>query len=403
MSKVHIVCPNPTTVMKRVKDSVSKDELYQNLWIVSRDSYKRCNTDYNHGDRNLFRCISPLTLKYYTLVFQRYSAVYDQVFIPGKEYYFIATSDGSRGSLYRTSGGNCQHRNMKLRIIVCVDNKDPRCSLQRTATTITSTTTTKTTIRRPTSTNATTKIASTAAEIQATVLSTNPGSTILRTTNSITHAPVEEVRLPTTLPTSKSSPSVVTKKSTKKVTQTVLARASSGDKSISKHRSLLVSEMNWIIIVPLVACLLLSLIGNMILICRLRLRQNEYDLNEKDHKIVEAVPVKHLEPPKIESRIDKPLLLFRRSEDVTEVWSVLDWRMPLEPTRKEKASSVASTVSLDTALASLKVLQLFWDRFEKKSIILKKKSEMCIYIYIRRGNGIFVIALRARIPTVDRP
>ena len=89
MSKIHIVCPNPTTIMKKVKANKSRDKLYQNLWIVSRDSYEHCNTDYTPGSRRLLRCIYPLRLKYYPLVFQRYSALSSQVFIPGKEYYFI--------------------------------------------------------------------------------------------------------------------------------------------------------------------------------------------------------------------------------------------------------------------------------------------------------------------------
>lgn len=89
MSKIHIVCPNPTTIMKKVKANKSRGKLYQNLWIVSRDSYERCDTDYTPGSRLLLRCIYPLRLKYYTLVFQRYSALSSQVFIPGKEYYFI--------------------------------------------------------------------------------------------------------------------------------------------------------------------------------------------------------------------------------------------------------------------------------------------------------------------------
>ena len=80
-----------------------------------------------------------------------------------------------------------------------------------------------------------------------------------------------------------------------------------------------VSEMNWIIIVPLMACLLLSLIGNIILVCRLRVRQNEYCVTEKCNAIVEAAPVKHLESPKIQPRKEKALLLFRRSEDVSDV------------------------------------------------------------------------------------
>ena len=89
MSKIHIVCPNPTTIMKKAQNNIDKDNLYQNLWIVSRESYDHCNTDYAQGSRLLLRCVTPLMLKYYTLVFQRYSAVSSQVFIPGKEYYFI--------------------------------------------------------------------------------------------------------------------------------------------------------------------------------------------------------------------------------------------------------------------------------------------------------------------------
>ena len=66
------------------------------------------------------------------------------------------------------------------------------------------------------------------------------------------------------------------------------------------------------------ACLLLSLLGNVILVCRLKVRQQEYDLPGKDHK-QETVPEKHMDPPKTESTVEKTLLLFRRSADVTEV------------------------------------------------------------------------------------
>lgn len=71
--------------------------------------------------------------------------------------------------------------------------------------------------------------------------------------------------------------------------------------------------------IPLVACLLLSLMVNIILFCRLKKRQQEYDLDEKELKITEASMVKPLEKSRIESRVDKTWLLCRRSADVTEV------------------------------------------------------------------------------------
>lgn len=80
-----------------------------------------------------------------------------------------------------------------------------------------------------------------------------------------------------------------------------------------------VLDLNWTVVIPLMACLLLSLMVNIILVCRLKKRQQGYDLDEKDNKIIEGVVVKHSEKPKIDSRVDKTWLLCRRSADVTEV------------------------------------------------------------------------------------
>ena len=81
-----------------------------------------------------------------------------------------------------------------------------------------------------------------------------------------------------------------------------------------------VADLNWTIMIPLVACLLLSLIVNIILICRLKKRQQGYDLDEKELKTTETAAVKPIEKSTIEPRIDKTWLLCRRSADVTEVW-----------------------------------------------------------------------------------
>lgn len=73
---------------------------------------------------------------------------------------------------------------------------------------------------------------------QSTILSTNAKATTHRASESTTHALVGGVRLPTSLPTSRSSSSVITK-TTEQVTQKVLARASTDDKVAEHRRSLL--------------------------------------------------------------------------------------------------------------------------------------------------------------------
>ena len=81
-----------------------------------------------------------------------------------------------------------------------------------------------------------------------------------------------------------------------------------------------VSGVNWTIVIPLMACLLLSLMVNIILFCRLKKRKNEYSLEEKPgQQIIEGVVVKSSEKEKIEPGVDRTWLLCRRSADVTEV------------------------------------------------------------------------------------
>ncbi|KAJ7340108.1 Ephrin-B2a [Desmophyllum pertusum] len=65
------------------------EELYENLWMVDKQAYDACATD--SSDRILMRCDTPLQLRYFTIVFQRFSAVGPDglEFEPGKEYFFI--------------------------------------------------------------------------------------------------------------------------------------------------------------------------------------------------------------------------------------------------------------------------------------------------------------------------
>ena len=52
--------------------------------------------------------------------------------------------------------------------------------------------------------------------------------------------------------------------------------------------------------IPLMACLPLSIRVNNILLCRLRKRKQGYDLDEKNPKMIEATSVKHQEKDKME-------------------------------------------------------------------------------------------------------
>ena len=90
MSKINIVCPNPSTVVALSQYSTPKAWLYENLWIVSKKAYDACDTRVDQGSRLLLQCRSPLYLAYYTLVFQQFSATMNGLeFKRDQEYYFI--------------------------------------------------------------------------------------------------------------------------------------------------------------------------------------------------------------------------------------------------------------------------------------------------------------------------
>ena len=92
MSKVKIVCPNPAMIPIAVEGSIPLEKMYENLWIVDEQAYETCVIETTKlQNRNLMKCDSPLQLRYFTVVFQQYSAVGADglEFEPGKEYYFI--------------------------------------------------------------------------------------------------------------------------------------------------------------------------------------------------------------------------------------------------------------------------------------------------------------------------
>lgn len=299
-SKLSIVCPNPSTVLKTARDSISKNELYQNFWIVSRESYERCDT--SQGSRLLLKCNEPLRLKYFTLVFQEYSAVNHPVYIPGEEYYFIATSDGTHRSVGWRSGGNCKDANMRLKIHVCKDFEDPNCIPRATATTGKRTTKTMPTTKASTEKRGTRKAS------QSVFLSTTASSVTPQKTTATTHAS----RFSTSLMRSS-----VVARTTKQDTQGPVARASSDDQH-QKNLIEAVTGLNWMVVIPLMACLLLSLLGNIILICRLKIRDHGYQLPQKDQEMIQTASIKRSVALTEETQLEKALL-FKVTGEATKV------------------------------------------------------------------------------------
>lgn len=88
MSKLIFVCPNTATAVTKLVSSNVLRPLYENLWLVSRQSYERCEVNQT-TDIKLILCDDPFHLKYYTVIFKKYSASVDPKFEPGKDYYFI--------------------------------------------------------------------------------------------------------------------------------------------------------------------------------------------------------------------------------------------------------------------------------------------------------------------------
>ena len=93
-SKIHVLCPNHVTILESVETTIEKEKLFENLWIIyDKESFETCNVNTTSStkekNRQLIQCDVPLKLKYYTVVFQPYSAVNGLEFTPGQYYYFL--------------------------------------------------------------------------------------------------------------------------------------------------------------------------------------------------------------------------------------------------------------------------------------------------------------------------
>lgn len=61
--KINIVCPNPASVLSELDSSKPIGQMYENMWIVSKDKCVVNNRISGHfSKRNLLKCQSPLQL-----------------------------------------------------------------------------------------------------------------------------------------------------------------------------------------------------------------------------------------------------------------------------------------------------------------------------------------------------
>ena len=86
-STLYFLCPNTATAVVSLQINFLSP-LYENLWLVNKESYERCEVN-KTVDRKLRVCDKPFELKSYRIIFRKYSAGDDPLFTPGEDYYFI--------------------------------------------------------------------------------------------------------------------------------------------------------------------------------------------------------------------------------------------------------------------------------------------------------------------------
>lgn len=93
-SKMKIVCPNPASVLQETESSIPLEQMYSNLWIVTKQEFDICKINasdqrFSNEKRLLMSCNNPLQLKYYEMVFRAYTVPGSIAYEPGNSYYFI--------------------------------------------------------------------------------------------------------------------------------------------------------------------------------------------------------------------------------------------------------------------------------------------------------------------------
>lgn len=103
-SKMKIVCPNPASVLQETESSIPLEQMYSNLWIVTKQEFDICKINasdqsFSNEKRLLMSCDKPLQLKYYEMVFRAYTVPGSIAYEPGNSYYFIGKTVDHLSSL----------------------------------------------------------------------------------------------------------------------------------------------------------------------------------------------------------------------------------------------------------------------------------------------------------------
>ncbi|KAE9550377.1 hypothetical protein FO519_006418 [Halicephalobus sp. NKZ332] len=111
LDRVTIICPLP---------SEPGFYEYSKLYMVSREGYDNCELQ---SSKLLGSCVTPERHSSISVVFRDFSPLPSALeFKPGRSYYVISTSNGSRSGLDNVSGGLCAQRHMKIRFDVLSDD-----------------------------------------------------------------------------------------------------------------------------------------------------------------------------------------------------------------------------------------------------------------------------------------
>uniref|UniRef100_A0A7E4ZS90 Ephrin RBD domain-containing protein n=1 Tax=Panagrellus redivivus TaxID=6233 RepID=A0A7E4ZS90_PANRE len=111
MDRVTFICPLPHR---------SSDYEFSKLYMVSREDYENCQL---HSEKLVGSCVTPERHSSISLVFRDFSPLPSALeFQPGRSYYIISTSNGTRSGLDNAHGGLCARRHMKMRFDVLPDD-----------------------------------------------------------------------------------------------------------------------------------------------------------------------------------------------------------------------------------------------------------------------------------------
>jgi hypothetical protein len=128
---IDFVCPyypQQTTSATSTSSTVDESSLHHQLheyyviYMVNRAEYRDCNIYDDSNAVMMLNCSNPRHRKRFTILFEPFQSIPNvPEYHPGRTYYFITTSTGSRHGLSNLYQGACSHHNMKLTVKVCCE------------------------------------------------------------------------------------------------------------------------------------------------------------------------------------------------------------------------------------------------------------------------------------------